>query len=275
MRPTRGIVGRLAAGDRWISVHTRSHAYLPGRETLTVDSLISPLRYDVKVRVEYFQFLSEHLDTWEHDPEEYLREALRLPYFTWFRHVELPRVRPWYLRRRSLLVEAYRSRLRRSAELFWDFRENGLRPEQSLLMRRIATGASTRTGKPVQHRYALGDGCHRFALFVWSGGKELAQSAYRVRRGVVRHPLDNTYLLLPHLDLDREEYFRFVSRGYLDHEVTSQKELLTEVERRIPERLDEVKRVVTSDLSMSDFGPRRNRNGAEALGGGRFRRARR
>jgi hypothetical protein len=243
-------LGRLRKG-----LARRAAAELPGDGPADIGELVSPLRYDVLVRAEYFSFLAEHLDRFERDFEGYVAAALRLPYYTWFTTIALPRFRPRDAATEARRQAAYRQRLLDAASLYRSVRERGFDGARyPLLLRSAPAGAATATGKRVLRRLYAGDGCHRLALLLHLGYRSIPPEWYRVRR--VAAPLDNTAPLLGPLRVTPPAYYRFLALGYGGASGDGpppgplpgdREALLRHVAAHAPERLDELRQVLAVD----------------------------
>lgn len=219
----------------------------PGTEPLDLDELVSPLRYDIIVRAEYFDYLTEHLDLYDSDFDRYVTAATDTRYFTWFATVALTRYHPQRARDPRHVTAEFRERLRRSTSLLRSFQSEGFDTRYPVSVRTAAPGAVTGTGKLVSRRYYPGDGCHRLALLVRAGQHTLPPSYYQVRRDPQRTVIDNTHSLIRDLRLTPEEYCRFLSRGYADSTIAEVPSLLARVAERAPSRLTELRGVLDVD----------------------------
>jgi len=230
----------------------RSAAERPGDGPADVGELVSPLRYDVLVRAEYFSFLAERLEQFERDFEGYFAAALTHPYHTWFTTIALPRFRPRDAVTEARRQAAYRQRLTDAASLYRSVQEHGFDGVRyPLLLRAAAPGAATASGKLVPRRLYAGDGCHRLALLLHLGYRAIPPEWYRVR--TVAAPLDNTGPLLGPLRVPAAAYYRFLALGYAgagygDAAAPADREaLLRQVAAHAPERLAELRQVLAAD----------------------------
>lgn len=221
--------------------------YRPATEAVDVDELISPLRYDIMVRADFFDYLSERFDQYEEDFDRFAADATATPYYSWFTKVALVRYRPREAADRLQMTSAFRQRLRRSGRLVASFNAGGFDVRHPISVRTAQPGARTGTGKLVSRRYYAGDGCHRLALLVRSGMKTLPPSYYRVRRDPESTVIDNTQLLIRELRLTPEQYYRFLSRGYADRAFPDALSLQAHVAEHSPHRLTELKAVIAAD----------------------------
>ncbi|MGI8698515.1 MAG: hypothetical protein ACR2J0_05135 [Mycobacteriales bacterium] len=238
---------KLARARRRVLHAVERRTFRPATETLDLDELVSPLRYDVIVRAEYFDYLTERLDLYDADFDRYVAAATDTRYFTWFATVALKRYRPQRATDPSHVMAEFRARLRRSASLLRSFENEGFDPRYPVSVRTAVPGATTGTGKLVSRSYYPGDGCHRLALLVRAGQHTLPPSYYQVRRDPQRTVIDNTHSLIRDLRLTPEEYYRFLSKGYDDSTVSDAPSLLANVAERAPHRLSELRGVLAVD----------------------------
>ena len=139
-----------------------------GSVPLDIAALISPLRYDVRVRADLFAMLSTR------EPDEPLEALLPQvrdsPYAVWFRKVAMIRFRPWVLGDEALFDDQLAERVRTARALYWSFRERGFDPGSPVVLRRTRSATQSDTGALIRPRIHVGDGGHRLALLLQSGG---------------------------------------------------------------------------------------------------------
>lgn len=225
-------------------------SYRPGVDPVPIDELVSPLRYDILVRAEYFTFFAKNIDLFTADFPAFEAQARRHAYYTWFTTVALVRYRPGEAADRHRLEDAFRVRLRRSAELYTGFMTDGFDLRYPISLRTATPGARTQTGKEVRRPVHAGDGCHRLALLVQTGAELLPPSHYRVRTDPMRELIDNTALLVPALGLSDERYFSFLARGYVERPCRDEEALIAAVRDLAPRRLPELERVLDVDRRL-------------------------
>jgi hypothetical protein len=227
-------------------------SYLPATEPVALDELLSPLRYDILVRADHFRFLDEHLGLLERDLEAYVRLALRHPYYTWYTRIALPRYRPREHADEQRRLAAFQRRVLGAAELWRSFRRVGFDPRYPVILRVATPGAATPTGKVVHRRFHAGDGCHRLAMLVAAGERELPTSCYRVHSDPLRSLIDNTSALISLLGLSRQEYYSFLARGYAAGPAAGREAIVRHVEVHAPDRLPELRQVLAADEPKLD-----------------------
>jgi hypothetical protein len=194
------------------------------RPVLSLDRLVSPLRYDVLVRA---RLLEQVAGSAHPDRDDFLDEVAGGPYGAWFRHVAATRFRPHLLADEAALRAALRARVHGATRLWRSFERDGFDARYPILVRRVSLPARTETGKPVSRACHVADGCHRLALLVVSGEAELTPERYRVDRRRLREVPDNTARLLRPLGIGEAEYAAFVARGYGLPPVASVRDLMS------------------------------------------------
>ena len=228
-------------GDPW--VHRR------GREPVPLLPLVSPLRYDVVVRVAFLRLLEEHGATADRLSSSLHDAALEHPYFVWYRDLFCPAWAPELLADDDVLRRAFAERVRATARLRDSFRADGFSTARPVtLLSGVAIGP-TRTGKRLARRLFAGDGCHRPALLLADGRTELSGDMYRVRHFARLTPPDTTAHLVGALALAPDEHCRFVASGYGLDPVGDRTALLDAAARRGAALADEVRRVVEVDMA--------------------------
>jgi hypothetical protein len=181
-----------------------------GDGPIRIAELISPLRYDVLVRAQFFDFLAgrpagESVD-------DLVEAACDEPYFVWFREVAMARFRPWVLDDPDVMRSDFAERVLASRGLLESFTRRGFDTRTPVTLR-VSSGVRVAdSGAQVSRTVHVGDGGHRLALLLQSGS-DLQPEMYRLDLRPV--PLiDNTARLVGPLGLSDEEYCRFVAAGY-------------------------------------------------------------
>ena len=184
-----------------------------GDGPLEVAQLISPLRYDVLVRAQFFEFLT-HRPAGE-TADRLVADAWEEPYAVWFREVAMARFRPWVLKDPVALRSNFAERVLASRDLLKSFDTNGFDARTPVTLRMTTGVQATDTGARMSRTVHVGDGGHRLALLLQSGSA-LQPHMYRLDPRPV--PLiDNTAVLLGPLGLSDAQYCAFVEAGYGRH----------------------------------------------------------
>jgi hypothetical protein len=221
-----------------------------GVEPVNIRGLISPLRYDVVVRADFFRFLEECLTSGIHRPEDMASAARSHPYFVWFDRVAMERFRPWVLADEDMLHQQFAERVHSSMNLWASFRQNGFDLRHPVTLRSASGARTADSGAVVDRRLHVGDGGHRLALLLASGAEALGPGMYRVDPRPLKGLIDNTAVLLPAIPLTINEYVRFIADGYVGAEADASVEtssvegLLDHVRQHRPGMLGELERLL-------------------------------
>jgi hypothetical protein len=239
-RLIRRLADRLSGGDQ------------VGSEPVRIDELISPLRYDVLARLQFFELLADLPTEARGDITTLAEIAARTSYFTWFHDVVIPRFRPELLGAEAEIGRAFAGRVQRSVELYESFVVTGYRgSDWPITLFSGRTILATDTGKRLDRRLYAGDGCHRLALLRSRGIETLEPGAYRVRVARQLTPLDHTARLIPLLGVGPGQYFAFLSLSYAPGRTCRTREqLLAQVRSTDPKRLPELEAVLDVDLPL-------------------------
>jgi hypothetical protein len=236
------------AKDRLQNALSRSRwKLLPGTEPLPIVPLISPLRYDIVVRLEYLRFLEANIAWFARDFPSYVEAARKTGYFVWFTEVMCRNFRPRLLHTERKLQRAFEHRLRKTTRMYLRFLKSGFDRRFPVLLNTGDRILETDTGKHIICRYYAGDGCHRIALLLLAGESVLQAETYYVR--CFRHyaPRDNTARLVQTLSLEPEKYFAFLSIYYANQPFYDGQSLLAQIEKENPSKLEELRKVIAID----------------------------
>ena len=257
VRALDGFCSRSAHLRNWKA--RRAAARVPGpSQALAVGPLISPLRFDILTRVEYFRFFEANMGLAASRWADYVDLAMGHPYYAWFRSVAMARRR--FARLAAGHEEVgerwvryrFEQRLRTSNALFVNFAEHGFDRRRTLVFRRPSVILPTATGKVVQRDVFVTDGCHRLALLVYAGAVQISPAYYRVipHKSPFR-PIDNTSIMLQRTHVSMEEYVRFLALGYGVHPAGGLSSLWEEVRAHDgAQRVAEMDRVLSHDLEL-------------------------
>ena len=183
-----------------------------GTETVDIARLISPLRYDVAVRAQFFAFLQTRPD--DEPTSELVAAALDEPYAVWFRHIAMARFRPWVLKDDDLFLEQFTERVVSAKALFEAIATHGFDSKHPITLRGTKGPQTADSGALVHRELHVGDGGHRLAI-LHTLGIELGPGTYVIDPRPMP-VIDNTGVLVAHLGLEDSAYASFVARGYVD-----------------------------------------------------------
>ena len=207
---------------RWLRSAARGNPYRiePGRVPVRIGDVVSPLRYDVMIRVRHFAQHAERRELFRSDFDAYERLVRGEPYFVWFQKARVPTWWPWLLDDPAGFERAWRERLHASAELFDSFEANGFDTAHPIELHAGRRVRETHSGKRISRAIYSGDGNHRLALLLAAGDEELLPAQYRVKRYLSLVPTDSTGFLLRETGAGWPEYSSFLELGYPSAKLT-------------------------------------------------------
>jgi hypothetical protein len=234
---------------RWLRSAARGNPYRieRGTEPVRIGDLVSPLRYDVMIRVRHFELHAERRELFASDFEAYERLVRGEPYFVWFKRARVPTWARWLLDDPAAFEEAWRDRLRASAALFESFAADGFDLAHPIELHAGRRVRETHTGKRITRALYAGDGNHRLALLLAAGKEALSPAEYRVKRYRSLVPTDSTGLLLRETGAGWSEYRSFIELGYPSARLERENGRIC-AEAADPAVQSEVKQLVELDL---------------------------
>ena len=231
-------------------------AYWPGRESIPIDHVVSPLRYDIVVRERYFEVVRERRALADQDFEAFMALSRRQPYFSWFTEVVIPGYRPEMVGDDQRVDAAFERRVRGCIDLHDAFESAGYDRRRPMILRTGHQIAPTSTGKHLARQIYAGDGCHRLACLRAAGVEVLEPDMYRLHVAQTLTPRDDTALLLRLIAISPRDYFSFLSLSYADRELHTEEALLDHVRSTDSDRLPELRQVLAVDLPLLDAATR-------------------
>ena len=214
----RTVVKRVLSEEqrRWLRAAAKGNPYRieRGTEPVRIGDVVSPLRYDVMIRVRHFAQHADRRELFRSDFEAYERLVRGEPYFVWFEKARVPTWWPWLLEDAAGFERAWRERLRASADLFDSFEANGFDTAHPIELHAGRRVQKTHSGKRISRALYSGDGNHRLALLLAAGHEELLPAQYRVKRYRSLVPTDSTGFLLRETGAGWPEYRSFLELGY-------------------------------------------------------------
>lgn len=235
----------------WGRIGRLTQQVIPGTalgETIDIDHLICPLRFDICVRMKFVQLIRDDRELYSSDIEAFLARPEARAYYSWFRNVRSVRYEPSLLRNPERMQSAFLRRVAETASLWDSLSTYGFDEAKPV---RLSSGRSIRNvhGKAIDERVFSGDGCHRIACLRLLGWKRLEPTHYEVLIRPRFEPLDITAELIEIGTLDRETFLRFVCRFYGDgHDFESTAALERYVAKHKPKLLAELRSVLRYDL---------------------------
>ena len=223
-------------------------------ESVPMERLICPLRYDIHVRVAFVELLRDEWTTFQADRAAFLQLPAARSYRTWHDEV-LAKRRAALREQRRDIDESFTARVDRTARLWQSFRDSGFDAAQPVELR-SGRRLQLPNGKAVATTIFAGDGCHRLACLLAVGQTELLPEQYYLRLKPEFAPRDNTALLLGPLRLDLPAYLAFLSPLYAGSAaIPSVAELRTATARHRPDLMAELESVLAHDLALVGANP--------------------
>ena len=206
----------LADVRDWVSKARRGNPwrYVRPHEEIEIGPLVSPLRFDVLVRGDFFRWYGEQRALYRNDFGEFARRARDQEYFVWFERVMCRAWQPHVLEDERLFDEAWARRLHAAASLYDSFERRGFDERFPITVYEGRNVLPTPSGKRLSRTVYAGDGNHRLALLMTAGQTTLLRSQYRIKRFRRLVPSDTTPRLVAALGVDRHRYVAFLRTGY-------------------------------------------------------------
>jgi hypothetical protein len=238
------------------------------RDGISIAELVSPLRYDVIVRRDFFELYAHNRALYRSERASFIELVRRSSYYRWWVDSEAVWTR---LDRRldpAQLDAAFVDRVDRAIALYDSAERRGLHGRgvvlktADLMLPPTARQGGPPTGKTVSGRYFLADGCHRLALHMLQGQTTLSPRDFRVRHYERYSPFDSTSLLVPSLGLSSERYVEYLATRYAaPSRYADIEDLIGHVRRNRPNDLDEVLSLLRVDGYLPDRGASRAATG--------------
>ncbi|HEX6655766.1 MAG TPA: hypothetical protein VF153_06085 [Candidatus Limnocylindria bacterium] len=218
-------------------------------ESVPMERLICPLRYDIHVRVSFVELLRDEWPTFKADRPAFLELPAARAYRTWHDEV-LAKRRAALREQRHDIDESFAARVDRTGRLWESFRDGGFDASQPVELR-SGRVLQLPNGKAIGTRIFAGDGCHRLACLIAAGQTELLPAQYYLRTKPEFAPRDNTALLLRPLGLDLSAYLAFLSPLYADGATPATVgDLRVATATRHPDLAAELESVLAHDLPL-------------------------
>jgi hypothetical protein len=260
VQAVRNRLSRAArVGNYWYWLHA------PELAGADIAALISPLRYDVLVRAEFYSFYVAHRSLYRADFQAFVERVRHSSYYIWFTQSEAIRCRLDTRGHPQALERAFVARLRSAVDLYEKVTSLGFSQKFPIVLKTAerllpptADKLAPPTGKFVSAQYFMADGCHRLALLMALGYRTLPAGYFRVKCFKEFSPFDSTSLLAQTLPISPPDYFTFLSSKYCAPLVFRQRDsFLEHVRQNRPEALAEVLSVIRVDgfdaEASSDF----------------------
>lgn len=189
---------------------SRSTRYWRPDVPVPVSSLISPLRVDILVRADFFDFFERRFAGRSFEMLEVVEAARELPYYEWFQTVATAHVIDGVSDDHAV-DRAFALRVQRSVWLYEKFQTRGFDARRPVLLS-WSDDVRTAEGKQLGPRHQPIDGCHRIAL-LWRAGVEALHPDQAWVCAAPDQAIDNTIMLLDRLPVGPEDYAWFLALG--------------------------------------------------------------
>jgi hypothetical protein len=217
-------------------------------ESIDINRLMCPLRYDLWVRIEFLRLLRDQWALYADDLTGFLEYPESRAYYVWFKEVRCALYNPRTYRDERLVSIEFAKRVHETARLWRSIEQHGYDRSTPI---RLWTGRTIRSinGKTINSTYFAGDGCHRMACLYVTGQTRLEPEDYEVQVHRQLQPLDITAILAKKLPLDKTTYLRYISSLYCNGlELDSADRILQHVASLKPDLLPELESVFAFDL---------------------------
>lgn len=232
----------IVSGNPW--------RYIPCKESILVRELLSPLRLDILVRLEFLEFCAENLDLYANDFARFYQLVCQQPYYLWYKYVNCARFAPRCLENEKEFRRRFENRIRAAVELYTAVQREGFETKRPIILHSGKKIKSTATGKWTSKTVFAGDGCHRIAMLLSQGIEFLEPEYCKIRYYREFSPLDHTSLLVQRMSLSRREYFAFLSLGYSSRVFTTEEDLLAYVRRERTGQVSELENIISIDNAI-------------------------
>jgi hypothetical protein len=185
----------------------------PDRE-LAIAPIVSPLRFDISVRLDFLRFYQRSRELYREDFGRFADAAREHDYFVWFKKIMCVNWQPHVLADEATFARAWEQRLRATAALVESFEQRGFDTRFPVTLYAGERVLETGTSKRVAREVYAGDGNHRMAMLIAGGQSTLQPGQYRIKRFRRLRPNDTTPELLRLLRVSEDAYLEFLRQGY-------------------------------------------------------------
>ncbi len=247
-RTLADVLKRSAALQRW-RLRTQLKRLPTNDARLEIGALISPFRYDVLVRVEFFRLARANRSLIETDLDAFIDLASRTSYRVWFEEIaaQAAQIGPANPDR---IDQAFARRVRTSIDLMNRYESyGGFDPRYPVTVNRLPAGTPLQ-GKTLPYDQWLPvNGCHRLALLYLDNQKYLRPEQYRIDPSGPL--LSSTTVLVRELGVDEASYTSFVGLGFNIDGAETVEELIAAASERSDALAHTVAGLVDVDLTVT------------------------
>jgi len=190
---------KAQVGDYWFWIDDREL-----EPEFLIWPLIYPFRYDVLIRRSFFELYSANKDIYLHDCKAFIDLARAHPYFEWFSKVLVVRYLPQIIGDEKSIATEFENRVSTSVTLYESIMNRGFDANSPIILYTGKIILPADTGRQIEGRYFMGDGCHRLACLMAMGYESLPKKYVKVKCFNRLIPLDNTRLLAASVSVDKE-----------------------------------------------------------------------
>ena len=204
--------------------------------------MIVPLRYDILIRKNFLEFYTENKRLFIENFDSFFEKAKLHQYYDFIKLIKIARNKPEILDNESLLMDRYKKYVLDFINLYESISKNGFNKKYPI-------GLKTTADKSM--KYYIGDGCHRLTCLMSMGYDRLPSDFVKIKKIRNYSPRNNTKILFENNQINREEYFLFLSKLYADgEEINNCDELVIHVQNNNTNSLENLISIIERDGMM-------------------------
>lgn len=197
--PLNTLKEKLDTGDYW-----RWLEPMEVDAAIDINSLVFPLRYDIMIRKEFFEYYAENQSVYKSKPSVFFEAVREHPYYHWFREVLATRYAPHLRDDPAAMQQEFSKRVAASAAVYDSIINKGFDNSSPIVPYTAEHILPADSGRETGAKYYMGDGCHRLACLMSLGYQTLPRDYVRVKWFKRLTPLDNSALLARSISVDAE-----------------------------------------------------------------------
>lgn len=205
-----------------------------------IESVYTPLRYDVLVRLRFIEWYERNKIIYVKDKERFMEDAKKTDFF--FQQTRVSRKSKRFKWSEDEAEIVFRERVDSFISMYEDIRWNGFDAKHKIQLHAASKIVETDTGKMVTHIGYIGNGCHRLSILIVLQRAMRKEYFYFSQKDAYK-PRDNTIEYLKTRKLGRKQYINFMQKFYAG--------------QQSPKLLDEMKNVVVKDAQFFSCEPNR------------------
>ncbi len=197
--PLNTLKAKFDVGDYW-----RWQELTKIDVAIDIHSLVFPLRYDIMIRKEFFEYYAENRSVYISKPSVFFEAMQGHPYYQWFSKVLATRYEPHLHDDPAAMQREFSKRVAASAAIYDSIINNGFDKSSPIVPHTAKHILPAESGRETGAKYYMGDGCHRLACLMSLGYQTLPHDYVRVKCFKRLTPLDNTALLARSISVNAE-----------------------------------------------------------------------